>query len=143
MVATKRRGHGELLWEHVDLEGKPDASPPVPASIAVWRSVREHGDTKTRMSRRTLTLPRATVDVLRAHREQQDEDRARAGDAWEERGLVFSTRLGTPLDAGNIRRQFRTITAAAGLGTDWTPQELRHTFVSLQFQHRRPPARRA
>src|SRR5258706_8690096 len=109
-----------LLWEHVDLDGKPGADPPVPPSIAVWRSVREHGDTKTQMSRRTLALPRATAEVLHAHREQQHEDRARAGDAWQERGLVFSTRLGTPLDAGNIRRQFRAITAAAGLGTGWT-----------------------
>jgi hypothetical protein len=30
-------------------------------------SVRQHGDTKTRMSRRTLALPRATVDILREH----------------------------------------------------------------------------
>jgi integrase len=44
---------------------------------------------------------------------------------------MFCTRLGTPLSAGNIRRQFKCITAATGLGTDWTPQELRHTFVSL------------
>jgi hypothetical protein len=31
-----------LRWEHVDL-GDPDGSPPVPASAAVWRSVRAHG----------------------------------------------------------------------------------------------------
>lgn len=36
-----------LTWSHVDLEGKPDANPPVPASIMVWRSVRASGDTKT------------------------------------------------------------------------------------------------
>ncbi len=120
-----------LTWEHVDLDGKPDADPAMPPSIAVWRSVREHGDTKTRMSRRTLALPQSAADALLAHRERQAEDRARAGDAWEDQGLVFSTRLGTPLSAGNIRRQFRVITSAAGLGTEWTPQELRHTFVSL------------
>jgi len=27
--------------------------------------------------------------------------------------------------------QFRRITEKAGLGTDWSPRELRHTFVSL------------
>jgi hypothetical protein len=48
-----------LLWEHVD-PGDPDATPPRPASIAVWRSVRAHGDSKTPSSRRTLGLP-ATV----------------------------------------------------------------------------------
>ena len=44
---------------------------------------------------------------------------------------MFSSRIGTPLDAANIRRQFREITEAAGLGRGWAPQELRHTFVSL------------
>ena len=120
-----------LTWDHVDLDGKPDADPPLPPSIAVWRSVRAHGDTKTRISRRTLALPTSTADALRAHRERQDEDRARASDVWHDQGLVFCTRLGTPLSAGNVRRQFRAITTAADLGTEWTPQELRHTFVSL------------
>jgi integrase len=36
-----------LTWEHVDLDGDPAALPPVPPHIAVWRSVRVHGDTKT------------------------------------------------------------------------------------------------
>jgi site-specific recombinase XerD len=39
--------------------------------------------------------------------------------------------VGTPLDAHNVRRSFRAIIKAAGLGQEWTPRELRHTFVSL------------
>jgi integrase len=46
-----------LRWEHVDL-GDPVAGQPGPASAAVWRSVRSHGDTKTEKSRRTLPYPR-------------------------------------------------------------------------------------
>jgi len=49
-----------LRWDHVDLDGDPDARTPVPPSIAVWRSVRLHGDTKTEKSRRTLALPQNT-----------------------------------------------------------------------------------
>jgi len=120
-----------LTWEHVDLDGQPDASPPVPPSVAVWRSVRQYGDTKTRKSRRTLALPQASVDAIRAHRKVQAADRLAAGSAWQDHGLVFSSRVGTPLDAANIRRQFREITETAGLGRGWAPQELRHTFVSL------------
>jgi site-specific recombinase XerC len=45
--------------------------------------------------------------------------------------LVFCTRNGKPLAAGNVRRAFRSITTAAGIGEDWTPRELRHTFVSI------------
>lgn len=36
-----------LTWDHIDLDGKPDAEPPMPPSIQVWRSVRATGDTKT------------------------------------------------------------------------------------------------
>jgi integrase len=43
-----------LRWDHVDLDVDREASSPVPPSIAVWRSVRLHGDTKTEKSRRTL-----------------------------------------------------------------------------------------
>jgi site-specific recombinase XerC len=49
----------------------------------------------------------------------------------DEKGSVFSTSVGTPLDAANVRRSFRCITKAAGLGTNWTPRELRHSFVSI------------
>lgn len=120
-----------LTWSHVDLDGGPDEDPPVPPSIAVWRSVREHGDTKTRTSRRTLALPEHVVEVLRDHRERQLAERARLADVWQDNVLVFCTGLGRNLDAGNVRRQFKVLAKAAGLDDDWTPQELRHTFVSL------------
>ncbi len=45
--------------------------------------------------------------------------------------MVFASAIGTPLDAANVRREFRKITEAAGLGIDWAPRDLRHTFVSL------------
>src|SRR4249919_1892941 len=64
-----------LRWEHVDF-GDPVANPPVPASAAVWRSVRAHGDTKTEKSRRTLALPEMAVTALRNHRTRQAGDRA-------------------------------------------------------------------
>jgi hypothetical protein len=44
---------------------------------------------------------------------------------------VFPSRVGTPADASHVRRSFRTV-AAAGLDPhEWTPRELRHSFVSL------------
>jgi integrase len=55
-----------LRWSHVDLDGDPAASPPVPPHVAVWRSVRTHGETKTERSRRTLGLPAAAVQALHA-----------------------------------------------------------------------------
>lgn len=73
----------------------------------------------------------AAVQALKEHRKQQAEDRLAAGALWQDHGLVFASAVGTPLDAANVRREFRKITEAAGLGVDWAPRDLRHTFVSL------------
>ncbi len=120
-----------LTWDHVNLDGDPAADPAVPPHVAVWRSVRAHGDTKTEKSRRTLALPERAVEALCEHRKRQAEQRLLAGEVWQDHGLVFCTAVGTPLAAGNVRRTFKKITKAAGLGEDWTPRELRTSFVSL------------
>ncbi|WP_240521464.1 site-specific integrase [Amycolatopsis vastitatis] len=60
-----------LTWDHVDLVGKPDATPAIPPNIKVWRSVRARGETKTRKSRRTLALPERAVRALEDHRVAQ------------------------------------------------------------------------
>lgn len=122
-----------LTWDHVDLVGQPDADPPIPPHVAVWRSVRTGGETKTRKSRRTLALPRRCADALRDLRHRQDRERSAAGPRWRGTGLVFTTRYGTPLRPDNVRRDFRTaIRSAAGVDPrEWTPRELRHSFVSL------------
>jgi integrase len=111
-----------LRWDHVDLDA---------ASIAVWRSVRLGGDTKTAKSRRTLGLPQAVTEALREHRVRQDEEKVAAGELWREHGLVFTTAVGTGLDAANVRRSFRSVCKAAGIGEGWVPRELRTSFVSL------------
>jgi integrase len=122
-----------LRWDHVDLTGRPDVVPPVPAHVAVWRSVRAGGDTKTRKSRRTLALPQRCVEALHAQRSQQEQDRLTAGPRWVETGLVFASKVGTPLDPAHVRRDFRiAIATAEGIDpAEWTPRELRHSFVSL------------
>jgi site-specific recombinase XerD len=36
------------------------------------------------------------------------------------------------MSAGNVRREFRRVITRAGLvGADWTPREMRHSFVSV------------
>lgn len=122
-----------LTWDHVFLKGDPGVNPAVPPYIAVWRSVRAGGDTKTRKSRRTLALPVRCVDVLWQHWEDQGWDRLAAGDKWEENSLVFASAVGRELDSTNVRRAFRVaIDKAEEVNAqEWTPRELRHSFVSL------------
>ncbi|WP_449063725.1 site-specific integrase [Planomonospora algeriensis] len=126
-----------LLWSHVvAFDEERETWLPVTEAgweheqfaIYVWRSVRKKGDTKTVKSRRSLKLPRRCVDALRALREEQEKTGGRQAEA----GLVFCTSTGTAMSAGNVRRDMRKIIERAGLrGTDWTPREMRHSFVSL------------
>nr|WP_281170559.1 site-specific integrase [Actinokineospora enzanensis] len=121
-----------LTWLHVDLREDGDSEPPKVPHVTVWRSVRAGGDTKTRKSRRSLALPKRCVDVLKEQQERQAMARKLAGADWVETDLVFTTQVGTALDAHNVRRAFRRIVKAAKLNPkDWTPRELRHSFVSL------------
>ena len=124
-----------LRWAAVDLDGDPAASPPVPPHVAVWRSVRVHGDTKTERSRRTLGLPAAAVQALRAWQDSQAGERLAAGDDWHDTGLVFTSHHGAALDAANVRKMFKRVCAEAGIGDGWTPRELRTSFVSLLSHH--------
>jgi len=120
-----------LRWAHVDLDGDPAARPPVPPHVAVWRSVRAHGDTKTERSRRTLGLPVTAVQAVRSWSDSQAGERLAAGEGWQDTGLVFTTCHGAALDAGNVRKMFKRVCDEAGMGEGWTPRELRTSFVSL------------
>ncbi|MFF9284902.1 tyrosine-type recombinase/integrase [Streptomyces griseosporeus] len=54
---------------------------------------------------------------------------------WSPADLVFTTRSGEPLNAANVRRDFKAIVKKAGLAPEWTPRELRHSFVSPLSDH--------
>ena len=46
--------------------------------------------------------------------------------------LVFASAVGTLRNANNVLRSFRAVLAKTDLDPeDWTPRELRHSFVSI------------
>jgi integrase len=69
-----------------------------------------------------------------------DEARRAAGDRWQEHGLVFPSQVGTLQDSHNVRRAFRdALRLVPGIvPDDWTPRDLRHSFVSILSQHGLP-----
>ncbi|GAA1287906.1 hypothetical protein Psi02_78040 [Planotetraspora silvatica] len=112
----------EVDWEHEQV------------AIYVWRSVRQSGDTKTSKSRRSLRIPMRCVLTLKSLMEEQA--RLHGPEKLSER-RVFGTRNGTAMTAENVRRDFRlAIKNAEGIDRgQWTPRELRHSFVSLLSAH--------
>jgi integrase len=122
---------GELLglrWEDVDFGGRV---------IRVRTALKEQdegialGDLKTERSRRTLVMPAAAAAALRALRTQQAADRLRLGAHYEDQDLVFCKQDGSQSSRQAVYKQFRRRCKAAGIGDQWTPRELRHTFVSV------------
>lgn len=86
---------------------------------------------KTAKSRRTIAMPAFVVAALREHRLRQGLERMFVGEGWQDAfGLVFTTAIGTPLDEGNVRRQFKRLLAKAGL-PDMRFHDLRHSCASL------------
>jgi integrase len=73
---------------------------------------------------------RPGVMRLKAHRALQAEERLRAGDGWEDHGLIFAIEGGTPLDPCHVRRTFTRVSKRAGLGSSF-PYALRHSTASL------------
>lgn len=85
---------------------------------------------KTHRSRRTLDLPAVCVAALRRHKVRQAEERLLAGADWQDWGLVFTTRRGTPLHASNVVRSFHAELKKAGLRRQRF-HDLRHACATL------------
>ena len=131
LAITTGLRRGELLglrWDDVDLErGK----------LRVGRAlVREGGqyivgETKTRRGRRQVNLTPRTVNVLKAHRKRQLEERMRLSGLYEDHGLIFTTGIGTPVNPENlVKRSFKPLLKRAGL-PKIRFHDLRHTCATL------------
>jgi len=86
---------------------------------------------KTDRSRRTLVMPGKLADALKALRAVQAAERLKLGQHYGDMGLVFGTAAGRPMRLQLANAHFKAACKAAGLGEDWHPHELPHTFVSV------------
>ncbi|MGH3354676.1 MAG: tyrosine-type recombinase/integrase [Nocardioidaceae bacterium] len=128
---------GELLglhWSDVDLDG---GSLRVVHTLQRVDGALQLVPPKTMSSVRTVPLPGLCVDALTRHRDRQDKERVDAGDAWQDNGLVFVSRVGTPLEPDNLRRHWEPLKTA--LGVELRFHDLRHTCVSLLLDLGVPP----
>ena len=130
LAITAGLREGELLglrWEDVNLERK---------LLQVRRQLTRTRDglsftAPKRGKARVVRLTDMATAALEAHREAQNEERARAGFLWQETGLVFTSITGTPVDVGNLTyRSFRPLLKRTDL-----PRirfhDLRHTCATL------------
>ncbi|MFJ9636819.1 tyrosine-type recombinase/integrase [Streptomyces sp. NPDC101178] len=117
-----------LTWTSVDFERGE-----LYVDHQIQRAGRQilHRETKTEDSDDFLPLPALCLKALRMRRAQQSGDRKAIGDAWQDdRGLIFTTKYGTPIEPGNLTRMFALRARRAGLRV--IPlRNTRHTCSSL------------
>ncbi|MBX6768222.1 MAG: site-specific integrase, partial [Actinomadura rubrobrunea] len=89
-----------------------------------------HRETKTEASDATLPLPDICVTALRLRQKDQARSRAAAGADWTDTGLVFTTRVGTPVDPRNFNRAFAERCRKAGV-RQIKVHDTRHTCATL------------
>jgi integrase len=92
----------------------------------------ELGPLKTRRSRRVLFLTPGIVAALGEHAARQQDEREAAGELWVDHGLIFTSRIGTPIDPDNFAKRFVQLCKTAGLG-HWHPHEARHSAASVML----------
>jgi integrase len=87
----------------------------VRAAVAKVKTSVQFTELKSTRSRRTIALPAVAIAALRTHRVGHLEARLAAGGRWLDRGLVFTSSIGTPLEPGNVTGQFKALLTAAKL----------------------------
>jgi integrase len=87
--------------------------------------------TKTAKGRRTVKLTKGAIEALQGHLARQLVEIDKAGDNWQENGLVFCTDRGTLINPTNLRkRSLAPLLQRAGLPTI-TFHQLRHTAATI------------
>jgi integrase len=140
LAATTGMRRGELValrWRDVDFDA---ARVTVVQQLAKGGGTVTAGPTKTRRSRRLISLDPGTVEALRQHRKQQLEGRLAIGGAYEDHGLVFCRPDGHALHPDRLTQMFRQHCKAAGLPYVRL-QGLRHTHATLMLRAGAPQGR--
>ena len=110
-----------LTWEHIDVLGR---------TLRVRQAMVETGggrfiaEPKSEKGRRDIPLDDASIDVLMAHRAQQDAHRERMGTRYRDQGLVFPTMY------GGLNRTSTLLHALRKYAADLHTHQLRHFFAT-------------
>jgi integrase len=89
----------------------------------------EQNSTKGGEGRRVVSLDDPTVEMLKAHRIRQVEERLIAGSAWNETGYIFAQETGEPIDPDTPTQLFARVSKRLGL-PEQRLHDLRHIHAT-------------
>lgn len=129
-VVTGMR-EGELLalrWSNINVEQRRLLVLHTVSYIARYGYI--ENEPKTKAGRRTIQLPSFLLDMLQEHRVQQNEQRLKVGDAWEDRDLVFPDLRGGYFNSNYLLRVFKKLLIEAGI-PHMPFHDLRHSAATI------------
>ena len=80
--------------------------------------------------RRTIAIPGPLVDLLRGHREIQEQERIAAGSLWEDHEFVFTQPNGRPVDPKADQQAWKDLLEEAGV-REARLHDARHTAATM------------
>ncbi len=135
--------HGELLalkWEDIDFST---------AQLHVRRTINRlakyealdgenkteivFGTPKTKSSRRTIPLTRTMADELTRWKQQQAQDKIRAGDKYTDDGFIVTNEVGHYFEQKTFKDYYDRLLKDADIG-HFTFHALRHTFATRALE---------
>lgn len=124
-----RRGEAlGLRWIDVDLI---DNVISVRRTLQRVNGVLTNGPVKTESSDRKVGVPAALARVLTLHKAEQARE-SKIAKKWTDHGMVFATKLGTPIEPRNLNRHFDQLCERAGV-----PRirfhDLRHSCATILY----------
>jgi len=131
LLEGMRRGEAlGLRWRDVNFErGTAHIVQTVAPNKADKGKVIIQDRTKTHAGARSVRLTARTLHALKEHRTTQLERRV-AASAWQDNDLIVCSSLGTPINPGNVARNFNALIRDTGLRRI-RPHDLRHTSATL------------
>ncbi|MFI1738648.1 tyrosine-type recombinase/integrase [Streptomyces sioyaensis] len=91
---------------------------------------RETKDTKTRAGKRPIGMPEELLKLLKRHKEEQERERVLARDLWVEKGYVFTSPTGEPLNPNTDFHRWKDLLKAAKV-RDGRLHDARHTAATV------------
>ncbi|MFG2579594.1 tyrosine-type recombinase/integrase [Streptomyces solisilvae] len=98
-----------------------------PQKISIRRETKE---TKTRAGKRPIGVPEELLKLLQQHKEVQERERMLARDLWEEKGYVFTSPTGEPLNPNTDFHRWKDLLKAAKV-RDGRLHDARHTAATV------------
>jgi integrase len=111
LFAGLRRGEVlGLKWDNVDLEKGIIRIRQALVRTRIFNQDKKteiiEQDPKTKSGRRNIPLPNKVVELLIKHKEKQELEKSEKKDEYEDRGYVFATETGKPVEPRNYLRTF-------------------------------------